>query len=545
MRKSIFEKDENGNYILNPDNIDLEYYAKVAQDEKGLLDSAFYLSCFFSFGAFGIAKELEAKRIIDNRYLKYSIAELKRRQIEFSNRYLKKYNPELTDEMTRENFYAILDEYERLSEYLSLYSYLNKPTFDEKDLAKVSEKRDDIAATTTNNAVKEMVLFKLDLTKFILTKKDYDSLIMDDDPANKNKKYRFHYEFLRKQLTVEQIDEARDMILAYKKKHKLSMHQAISELVAYYDLDFCKRTIDSDKRLVDLIFDKEAEYEEDLKHEEERKKEEALRKEREKAEREAAKKKAEFERKQAELARYNRFEVAGMYGPKERVIPLGLNYYFAGGKTIGEAVGEERLNEMFETLKSVPLRRNERIALVIFSDCRKEEALRVLHEMREKALDNGLSDRIIEGIVTEFGEELIFDENNSRPLVPRKAVQEMLEAVKAYNREKMPKLVEEESDKSYLVYSLEKIKGKTKEKDMVKLDKTCRDCIGMIHYITDEEENKMYGIPREKLPSRIRRKIGRFLDFKYSIDKNLLDAFQKSKKLAEYEIDRDDDDGVK
>ena len=114
MRKSIFEKDENGNYILNPDNIDLEYYAKVAQDEKGLLDSAFYLSCFFSFGAFGIAKELEAKRIIDNRYLKYSIAELKRRQIEFSNRYLKKYNPELTDEMTRENFYAILDEYERL-----------------------------------------------------------------------------------------------------------------------------------------------------------------------------------------------------------------------------------------------------------------------------------------------------------------------------------------------------------------------------------------------------------------------------------------------
>ena len=43
MRKSIFEKDENGNYILNPDNIDLEYYAKVAQDEKGLLDSAFYL----------------------------------------------------------------------------------------------------------------------------------------------------------------------------------------------------------------------------------------------------------------------------------------------------------------------------------------------------------------------------------------------------------------------------------------------------------------------------------------------------------------------
>ena len=109
----------------------------------------------------------------------------------------------------------------------------------------------------------------------------------------------------------------------------------------------------------------------------------------------------------------------------------------------------------------------------------------------------------------------------------------------------MPKLVEEESDKSYLVYSLEKIKGKTKEKDMVKLDKTCKDCIGMIHYITDEEENKLYGIPREKLPSRIRRKVGRFLDLKYSMDKNLLEAFQKSKRLAEYEINREDDDGVK
>ena len=65
MRKRIFEKDESGNYILKPENIDMEYYAKVAQDEKGLLDSAFYLSCFFSFGAIGIAKDLESKRIID------------------------------------------------------------------------------------------------------------------------------------------------------------------------------------------------------------------------------------------------------------------------------------------------------------------------------------------------------------------------------------------------------------------------------------------------------------------------------------------------
>lgn len=545
MRKRIFEKDESGNYILKPENIDMEYYAKVAQDEKGLLDSAFYLSCFFSFGAVGIAKDLESKRIIDNRYLKYSITELKKRQIDFSNRYLKKYNPELTDEMTRESFHAILEEYERLSEYLSLYSYLNKPTFDEKDLEKVQQKREDIQATTSNKAVKEMVLFRLDLAQFILNKKDYDNLIMGEDATNKNKKYRFHYEFLRKQLTKEQIDSARDMILAYKKKHKLSIHQTISELVAFYDLDFCKRTMESDKKLIDLIFDKEAEYEEDLKHEEERKREEALRKEREKAEKEAAKKKAELEKRQAELAKYNRFEVAGTYGPKERVIPIGLNYYFAGGKTISEAVGEERLNEMFETLKSVPLRRNERIALVIFSDCRKDEALRVLDEMRKTAVKNGLSDRVIEGIVTEFGEELIFDGDNSRQLVSRKSIQTMLDAVKEYNREKMPKLVEEESDKSYLVYSLEKIKGKTKEKDMVKLDKTCKDCIGMIHYITDEEENKLYGIPREKLPSRIRRKVGRFFDLKYSMDKNLLEAFQKSKRLAEYEINREDDDGVK
>ena len=42
----------------------------------------------------------------------------------------------------------------------------------------------------------------------------------------------------------------------------------------------------------------------------------------------------------------------------------------------------------------------------------------------------------------------------------------------------------------------------------------------------------------------VREKVGRFLDLKYHIDKKLLDAFNKSKKVKDYEIDKEDDEEV-
>ena len=66
--------------------------------------------------------------------------------------------------------------------------------------------------------------------------------------------------------------------------------------------------------------------------------------------------------------------------------------------------------------------------------------------------------------------------------------------------------------------------------------------IGCIRYVKLESENRIYGIPREKYQFRVRSIVGRFLDLKYHIDDKLLDAFKKSKKVKEYEIDKEDDE---
>ena len=66
--------------------------------------------------------------------------------------------------------------------------------------------------------------------------------------------------------------------------------------------------------------------------------------------------------------------------------------------------------------------------------------------------------------------------------------------------------------------------------------------IGCIRYVKLESENRIYGIPREKYQFRVRGIVGRFLDLKYHIDDKLLDAFKKSKKVKEYEIDKEDDE---
>ena len=125
--------------------------------------------------------------------------------------------------------------------------------------------------------------------------------------------------------------------------------------------------------------------------------------------------------------------------------------------------------------------------------------------------------------------------------------QEKLDYMRAYNKEKYPKLISLNEDRSYLTYSLEGYKRSPK--DLEKLRKSLKDYIGIIRYIEVEEDDgfgMLYGIPREKYPLRVRERVARYLDLKYQIDKKILGAFRDSKKLAEYEIDRDDDDnGVK
>ena len=544
MKKNIFEKDEKGLYILVPENIDRLYFRGIATDENDLVDGSFFLSWMFLFDGPDLQKELSEKRIIERKSMTWSIKQVKGRLLDFSKRYLQKHNSKLTNEDTKENLLAIVDEYEKAIEYSCLHAHIGKEEFDESVLELVSEKRKMIASLTgDSNDLRHFVNSNTDLIMFILKNKNYDQTITNFEGKNsKEKNFKFHYDFMRKDLSKEQIDEIRDKLLSYKKKYKLSNAELISEFINYYELESTKRKVGKCKDLIELISKREEEYKVDLEKEakekkdknkqaEDAKKQAELEKERRRMEAEKEKQKRLFEK-------YTNFEQNGTYGPKERVIPIALNFIGARGKTIVETIGEEKVKELFDAVKSVPLRQNERVAIIIFTECSKEEALRILTEFRESAKKHGVEERVVEGVTTEFGEELLFDENNSRTLLPKSAVKESLDFIRAYNLEKQPKLIELNLDRSYLTYSLEGYEGN--EKELKKMNKDFEQCIGIIHYLRDEENNIVYGIPREKMPGKTRRRVARFLDLKYKIDKKILDAFRESKKLADYEIDQDD-----
>ena len=97
-----------------------------------------------------------------------------------------------------------------------------------------------------------------------------------------------------------------------------------------------------------------------------------------------------------EFEKYARFETYGTYGPRERVIPLAINFFGEKGKTLTEVAGDEKINELFDIIKSIKFRRNERPAIIIFSDCSREEAIRILEDFNKGDIDILVSTTVIE-----------------------------------------------------------------------------------------------------------------------------------------------------
>lgn len=532
MKKRIFEKGENDNFIINFANVDFDYYAAVAKSDTADFDMGSFILLSFYENDEDLYRELKEKRLIESKNLVYRVSDLKKRYIKFAKKNLVGLNPKLTDEQTKENMLAILDEYEKAFEYSILQELVGKEEITQADLDYVEEKRrfmyDSLVGVKDIHA---FVVSNYELCSFILNYKDYDERIRKEENEKGKSKYSFHYDFLKECLTPEQIEEARKIVLTYKKKFKLDNITAVSDILSYCELQTMQEIFERDKKIVELLFEREAEYEKDLKQKE---------KEAKRAEEEAKrrKEKAEEEKRKKEAKKYTRFETYGTYGPRERVLPLALNFFGARGQTLTEVVGDDKVDGLFETIKGINFRRNERPAIIIFSDCNREEALRVLKDFRKKAKENGLEESVVEGITTEYGEELIFDETTSRPIVLRGMVEETLNFLREHNSKKHPKLKEIDTDRSYLVYSLEGYKKNPKE--LEKLRKSLKDDIGVVRYIEDDENGIVYGVTREKYPCRIRARVARFLDLKYHIDKKILNAFRDSKKLAEYEIDEDD-----
>ena len=541
MKKRIFEKGEDGNFIINFANVDFDYYSKVANSDTAEFDTGSFIVLSFYEDDEGLYRELKEKRLIESKSLVYRGKELKSRYIRFAKKNLIRYNPKLTEESTKDNILAILDEYEKAFEYTVLQSLIGKTEITQVDLDRAEEKRKAMYESLTGvKDIHAFVASNFELVNFILNHKDYNERIEEEEKKKgKGKsKYSFHYDFLKKNLTPEQIDEARKIVLAYKKQFKLDNVTAVSNFFAYCEMQTTQAIFERDRQIVELFFEREAEYEKDLqaKELEAKRKEEEKKKREEEAKR--RKEKSDEDKRRKEAEKYMNFETYGTYGPREKVLPLALNFFGRRGKTITEDVGEEDVNGIFEVIKGIKFRRNERPAIIIFSDCSREEALKVLADFREKAKANGFDERVVEGITTEYGEELIFDETTSRPIILRGMVERNLSFMRQHNKEKYPKLVEMNEDRSYLTYSLEGYKNSPKQ--LEKFRAGLKDYIGVIRYIEDDENGILYGIPREKYPSRVRERVARYLGLKYQVDKKILDAFKNSKKLAEYEIDEDD-----
>ena len=541
MKKRIFERSEDGNFIINFANVDFDYYSKVANSDTAEFDTGSFIVLSFYEDDEGLYRELKEKRLIESKSLVYRGKELKSRYIRFAKKNLIRYNPKLTEESTKDNILAILDEYEKAFEYTILQYLIGKTEITQADLDRAEEKRKAMYESLTGvKDIHAFVASNFELVNFILNHKDYNERIEEEEKKKgKGKsKYSFHYDFLKKNLTPEQIDEARKIVLAYKKQFKLDNVTAVSDFFAYCEMQTTQAIFERDRQIVELFFEREAEYEKDLqaKELEAKRKEEEKKKREEEAKR--RKEKSDEDKRRKEAEKYMNFETYGTYGPREKVLPLALNFFGRRGKTITEDVGEEDVNGIFEVIKGIKFRRNERPAIIIFSDCSREEALKVLADFREKAKANGFDERVVEGITTEYGEELIFDETTSRPIILRGMVERNLSFMRQYNKEKYPKLLEMNEDRSYLTYSLEGYKNSPKQ--LEKFRAGLKDYIGVIRYIEDDENGILYGIPREKYPSRVRERVARYLGLKYQVDKKILDAFKNSKKLAEYEIDEDD-----
>ena len=123
MRKSIFKKDEEGKFIIDFANVDFDYYKAVANTDMSPFDRGAFIVLSFYEDDEGLYRELKEKRLIESKSLVYRGKELKSRYIRFAKKNLIRYNPKLTEESTKDNILAILDEYEN-NEYDHLKEHL-------------------------------------------------------------------------------------------------------------------------------------------------------------------------------------------------------------------------------------------------------------------------------------------------------------------------------------------------------------------------------------------------------------------------------------
>ena len=538
----IFNIDEDGQIELNIDNIDESYLESVFYNSSDLINNG-SISYPQIFRILSLKNSLGQRRFIEDPFLKSQSRGLKKDLFSFYDKVLKPLTLEEVDEDSPEDIDYILEEYEKMTEHLLVVLLIRNGLIDDDNIELLEDKISELSKINSGksvDAVKSLTLYGYSMTLAVLKNKNFDEYIRNlpldgkGQQKNRNLNIRYKYDLLTKEFSVQEIEEAKQVILGYKKKFQLkTLDEAIGDFVSIEDYLATMELIQSEREVFELIEEREEEYKRDLAEEEKRSQREEEEKRRKEEERKREEERKKLEAKQKEFEKYSNFEDNGTYGPKEIVIPIALNYFMKEGKTFSEILSEEEQKELFDKIKSLPLKKNERVALVIFSDLKKYEALRVLNDFRDLAEEHGVSGRLIEGITTEFGEELVFDEKNSRKINRWSKTGDTLGFIREHIKEHIPALTDDKPDVSYLRYTYDSMTTKQFEKT----EKQLREYIGMVGFLKVPDKNMFIGIPREKMPFKVRKGVAKYLNLKYLINPKFLDAFSDSKRVDEYGID--------
>ena len=527
MIKNIFKKDEKGNYIIDYDNLDLEYYRHVLADDRNTLENLSFIWCGLDFEhettEQTFLENLRTKRMIDSKSLRRDISNRKSRLNDIIKEILQQHSPSFKLEDKTESYMLALSELEKFVEHKAVADLIGKEEITDEDKKLVEKKRKDIESMLS--ICENADLFfnqREDLIRFIELNKDFDSKITEKKASGKKYSFDLNYDYLKSGISVQDLSKIRLAFSKYRKKYGVDIEKACDEILAISRLDSIKEDIDKEREIFRLISEKEIEYKTDLENKEKLVQDEEARK---KAEEE---RKLEEKRKREEEER-KRKEEEHKKNKKESVKPLIITFMNSNGKRIIEQFPKQYLNELFDIIKKYDSSCDEKIVFIILTDGSKEEALKALMDLREEARANGANENRIEGVLSEWGKEFITDENTIIPLIDDEMVRKDLESLAKDNKKKFPMLKRKDNKKSFLTYSLEEYKDNPEEIEKIIADHKNKKK-RTITLVKDRNNTVMYGVPNINFIMMGKILLDGYFNKKYYAKGNAIEIFSAWKK---------------
>lgn len=308
------------------------------------------------------------------------------------------------------------EENQKTQAIYDIFEYLNKVSVDE---GKDNYKFDNFILSENEELLKLMIKEGTSLDEFF------------EKNSKMSKKLKYKYDDLMSVIGSEYVEYVIPILMRTQKALEISEEKLIydfqNEAFLKTETEACDELVAKLEKLliIEEDYEKKKKEEDKLKKEQQllkekleeaeikRKEEEmnkALKLEKEKKEREAEKRKPiqKEEGKSKEFS--NKIEeLRNSIGPKEKVIPIFLQWYDKNNKDFSSKKLESFRKTFFKTIKDIEEKTKTRVSLFIFSDGNIEESKKILRQVKEEASKNELN-RLVEGITAQRGSYAI-DEN--------------------------------------------------------------------------------------------------------------------------------------